>query len=153
MKTIKTISVAAISILAGLFIGQTHVALSKPKLHKPSRTTVRSSTYIIGTGQGRVYGAMGASKDNGGVFSLFDPTSKVATIQEVANPAAIAVFASSAKDTAFIRFAFSKNPKTHVISPVIQMMDSTGKASEMDENGKVTPIKQPNPQSWYVPDH
>ena len=153
MRPMKTISVVAVSALAGLFVGQAHVALSKPKSQKPSQITVRSREYIIETGSGKAYGGMGASKDNGGLLSLFDPTSKVATIQEMANPPAIVVFAASAKNTAFIRFAFSKNAKTHVISPVIQMMDSSGKASEMDENGKVRPIKRPNPQSWWVPEH
>ncbi len=153
MRPMKTISVVAVSALAGLFVGQAHVALSTPKSQKPRRTTVRSSEYIIGTAHGRKYGGMGASKNNGGIFFLGDPASKVASVQEVANPPAIALFSRSGKGTAFIRLAFTKNPKTHVISPVIQMMDSTGRVSEMDENGKLRPIKQPNPQTWWTPQH
>ncbi len=153
MKPIKTISVVAVSALAGLFVGQAHVALSKPKSQKPSQITVRSREYIIETGNGKAYGGMGASKDNGGMFFLTDPKSTNVSVSEIANPPSLAVISSSAKYPAFIRFAFSKNPKTHVISPVIQMMDSSGKASEMDQTGKVRPIQRPNPRSWYVPDH
>ncbi len=153
MKTIKTISVAAVSGLAGLFVGQARVALSKPKLQKPVASTLYSSTYAIGTAHGRKYGGMGGSRNNGGIFFLADPTSKVASVQEIANPPAITLFQRSSRGPAFIRFAFAKDPKTHVISPVIQMMDSTGKASEMDENGKVRSIKQPNPKTWWTPEH
>ncbi len=153
MKIIKTISLVAISAFAGLLIGQTHLAWSKPNSAKHSRSVVKSNEYVIQEPQGGSAGFMGASRKNGGVFSLFDRNTNVATIQEVANPAAIVVFASSAKETAFIRFAFTKDPKTHVISPVIQMMDSTGKASEMDEYGKVRSIKQPNPKTWWTPEH
>ena len=153
MKIIKTISLVAISAFAGLLIGQTHLAWSKPNSAKHSRSVVKSNEYVIQDPQGGSAGAMGATKNNGGLFTLSDPKTNVVSVQEIANPAAIILLNSSAKKIAFIRFAFTKNPKTHVISPIIQMMDSTGKASEMHENGKVRSIKQPNPKTWWTPEH
>ncbi len=151
MKPWKTISIVAISALTGLFVGQAQIALSKPPQHKDARSLVRSNQFFIQGPNGKSEGFMAASKRNGGVFSLGDSRLTNVSVIEIANPPGIALI--SDKNSAFIRFAFAKNPKTHVVSPVIQMEDSAGNATEMDEHGNVRSVKPANMLAWYAPEN
>ena len=151
MKPLKTISIVAISTLAGLFIGQAQLALSKPPQQNDAQSLVRSNQFIIQGTNAKDEGFIAASKRNGGVFSLRDPRSTDVSVLEIANPPGIALISN--KNSAFVRFAFEKSPTTHIVSPVIQMEDSAGNATEMNEHGKVRSIKPANILTWYRPEN